>query len=85
MKLKTRLLKLFDATLGLALCRVIGYWRHRSGAPEIAATPAPDSIERVLVIRPGGMGDMLMLLPVAECPGLRIAMRKEQGCWSDRR
>ncbi|MDE0838158.1 MAG: glycosyltransferase family 9 protein [Kiritimatiellae bacterium] len=64
MKLKTRLLKLFDATLGLALCRVIGYWRHRSGAPEIAATPAPDSIERVLVIRPGGMGDMLMLLPV---------------------
>jgi ADP-heptose:LPS heptosyltransferase len=63
-KLKTRLLKLTDATLGLVLCRVIGYWRHRSGAPEIAPTPASSSIERILVIRPGGMGDMLMLLPV---------------------
>lgn len=59
-------LKRLDATLGAVLCRVAGrliYWRRR----EVCVRPvAADAVRRILVVRPGGMGDMLLLLPVLE-------------------
>ncbi|MCE9612714.1 MAG: glycosyltransferase family 9 protein [Lentisphaerae bacterium] len=57
-------LKRLDATAGYLLCKLIGRARHYTGRPELAPDPAPESVRRVLIIRPGGMGDLLMLLPV---------------------
>jgi ADP-heptose:LPS heptosyltransferase len=56
-------LKHLDATLGYLLCKLVGRARHYAGRPELAPDPDPASIRRVLLIRPGGIGDMLMLLP----------------------
>ena len=61
--LNAYLLKLLDATLGYAFCKVLGRLRHHLGRPELAPTPDFGTLARILVIRPGGMGDMLMLLP----------------------
>ncbi len=63
-KAKTKLLKWMDATFGVALCRLISRWRHWTGKPELGETPSPASVQRILVIRPGGMGDMILLIPV---------------------
>ncbi len=60
----TAALKRLDATAGYLLCKIIGRLRHYAGRPELAPDPDPAKIRRVLIIRPGGMGDMLMLLPV---------------------
>ncbi|MDA0576820.1 MAG: glycosyltransferase family 9 protein [Verrucomicrobia bacterium] len=60
----TATLKRLDATVGYVLCKLIGRARHYAGRPELAPDPPPASIRRILVIRPGGMGDMLMLLPI---------------------
>lgn len=62
--LSSATLKRLDATLGYLLCKIIGRTRHYTGRPELAPDPDPASIRRVLLIRPGGMGDLLMLLPV---------------------
>ena len=74
---RTWLLKLLDAGPGYVLCKTMGRWRHHTGATELSEAPAPESIERILVIRPGGMGDMLMLLPVIRsirdaCPNAAV-------------
>ncbi len=59
------LLKTLDATLGPACCRLAGWWRHRQGEDGESASPLGDlPPERILVIRPGGMGDMILLIPV---------------------
>jgi ADP-heptose:LPS heptosyltransferase len=58
------LLKLLDATLGYIFCRFLGRLRHHLGRPELAPTPDFRTLKRILIIRPGGMGDMLMLLPM---------------------
>ena len=58
------LLKFLDATAGSALCWWLGYLHYwRGGAP---APVVPDAIRRILLIRPGGMGDMILLLPAIE-------------------
>jgi len=62
--INTYLLKLLDATLGYMICKIVGRLRHHLGRPELAATPDFKTLRRILVIRPGGMGDMLMLLPM---------------------
>jgi ADP-heptose:LPS heptosyltransferase len=62
---RTALLKAADATVGALLGRLLGYihaMRHRTAMPE--GPLSLDSIRRILVIRPGGMGDMIILLPV---------------------
>ncbi len=46
-----------DATLGPLACRLAGFWRQ-------PAAPAAAASSRILVIRPGGMGDMILLIPV---------------------
>ncbi len=55
-------MKILDATLGFWLCWILGYFHYLRNAP--ASTP-PDSMpKRILIIRPGGMGDMILLIPV---------------------
>jgi len=57
-------LKVLDATAGYWLCCTLGCFQH-TRSPE--KTAASDTINkaprRILVIRPGGMGDMILLLP----------------------
>jgi lipopolysaccharide heptosyltransferase II len=66
---KLRLLKKLDRSFGPWLCRhvtpsVVPRIR-RAGAPPWAAEPvAKDRIERILVIRPGGMGDAVLTFPM---------------------
>ena len=61
---RTSMLKLFDATVGALACHMAGrliYWAGR----EIHLEPIrAERIKRVLVVRPGGMGDMILLQPV---------------------
>jgi ADP-heptose:LPS heptosyltransferase len=57
------ILKLLDATAGAGACRLAGRLVHAAHR-EIRLQPVdPRAVRRFLVIRPGGMGDMLMLLP----------------------
>jgi ADP-heptose:LPS heptosyltransferase len=63
MSLRTECLKFADAAVGASLCRILGrvtFWTSRAEPPHVP----PAEIRRILVIRPGGMGDMLLLLPV---------------------
>jgi ADP-heptose:LPS heptosyltransferase len=61
---KTSGLKLIDAAVGGLACRAAGLLRHLARRPALAPNPDLKRISRILIIRPGGMGDMLMLLPV---------------------
>ncbi|MEI6169104.1 MAG: glycosyltransferase family 9 protein [bacterium] len=75
--MSVRLLKLLDATVGLFLCWAGGrilYLLHREAA---ARECHAEGIKRILVIRPGGLGDMILLQPMlrklhAACPGAQI-------------
>jgi lipopolysaccharide heptosyltransferase II len=61
-RLRLRLMKILDATLGYWLCWILGYMayiRERPGESRPAGKPG-----RILVVRPGGMGDMILLIPV---------------------
>lgn len=65
--MRVRLLKILDMTVGLFLCWTTGYMLHlfRRNAPAgTAVVPPLDTIRRILVIRPGGMGDMILLQPM---------------------
>jgi ADP-heptose:LPS heptosyltransferase len=63
--MKQFLLKLLDATLGWLLCWTIGACRHLCRRNDIQSPGAPPHTPaRLLIIRPGGMGDMILLLPV---------------------
>ncbi len=60
-----RLLKFLDATFGAGLCWLAGgahfvAWRWKDDMPDMS----PATLRRVLVIRPGGMGDLILLIPV---------------------
>lgn len=59
-------MKAMDAGPGYALCKLIGRLRHHLGQPERAANPVAATLRRLLIIRPGGLGDMIMLLPVLD-------------------
>ncbi|NQU40441.1 MAG: glycosyltransferase family 9 protein [Lentisphaerae bacterium] len=52
-------LKLLDAVFGPVLCLLL----TRPNGHEV---PIPDRVARILVLRPGGMGDMLLLLPMID-------------------
>ena len=41
--------------------------------------PLPDSVQRILVLRPGGMGDMLLLLPMLDATA-NNAILEAQAC-----
>jgi len=55
-------MKILDATLGCWLCWILGYL-HYLRNPENTAAPV-NMPKRILVIRPGGMGDMILLIPM---------------------
>lgn len=62
--MSVRLLKFLDATLGMFLCWAGGrilYLLHREAATRGFRA---GEIKRVLVIRPGGLGDMILLQPM---------------------
>ena len=61
---RTTCLKVIDATVGLCLCKVLGRLRRILHRPVRAADPSPEKCRRILIIRPGGIGDMLVLLPL---------------------
>ena len=69
---RAALLKFLDSSVGWALCKCVGRLRHMARRPSLAPTPQPADIRSLLILRPGGMGDMLMLLPVIR--GLREAL-----------
>ncbi|MFC1497372.1 glycosyltransferase family 9 protein [Verrucomicrobiota bacterium] len=58
-----KILKFIDSTVGSLLCRAIGLYTTLNKAVE-ASDITSLKIRRILLIRPGGMGDMIMLLPV---------------------
>ena len=59
--LRRKVLKLADAMLGQTLCRLIALVSAR---PEGAHLRPMGDIRRILVVRPGGLGDMILLLPM---------------------
>lgn len=61
---RAELLKFTDATLGALLCRVLGSAHHRLHDEPVPGPIQRSDVRRVLVIRPGGMGDMIVLIPV---------------------
>ena len=62
--MKASLLKILDATAGVLLCWTAGWWMHllRRNLPGDAQVPA--DVRRIVVIRPGGLGDMVLLQPM---------------------
>jgi len=62
--MSVRLLKFLDATVGLLLCWAGGrllYLLHREAA---TSQFRQEDVRRILVIRPGGLGDMVLLQPM---------------------
>ncbi len=58
------LLKGIDSTVGAFLCKTLGNVNFLI-KPDITPAPIkPETIRRILLIRPGGMGDMILLVPV---------------------
>lgn len=58
---RLRALDAVDATLGRAVAAALA---RRSAPPPVAAPVAPERVRRLLVIRPGGLGDAVHLLPL---------------------
>jgi len=60
--LRPSLLKTADTLAGAFLCRLLTRWiAWRGPAPDQIRVPAV--VRNILIIRPGGMGDMILLLP----------------------
>lgn len=60
------ILKHVDATIGALLCRLFGRWNFLAHREIFTEDVSLAKIQRILVIRPGGMGDMLLMLPVLQ-------------------
>ena len=62
--MRVLLLKILDATVGFFLCWATGYCLHLFRWQASAAAIRLEDVRRILVIRPGGLGDMLLLQPM---------------------
>lgn len=63
MSLRPLILKVADATAGAAACLALGAYDYLiKRSPH--TVPVPENVRRILVVRPGGMGDMIILLPM---------------------
>lgn len=74
---RTKLLKLIDYVLGGVLCAVL----KARPSPRYSLTPS--AIKKVLVIRPGGIGDAVLLIPFVRelkrlCPAAEIDVLAEK-------
>jgi ADP-heptose:LPS heptosyltransferase len=63
---RKRFLKALDSILGPALCNLLGTTLFLARKDSSPVELDSESIRRMLVIRPGGIGDMLVLLPVLQ-------------------
>ena len=54
---------MIDASAGPAVCRIMGGVDYLGGSPSWSEIPQPENVRRILVLRPGGIGDMILLLP----------------------
>jgi ADP-heptose:LPS heptosyltransferase len=75
--MKLRLIKLLDATMGMFLCWIGGHLLYLRGREAGFSAFRGEDIRRVLVIRPGGLGDMVLLQPLLvalfqKYPGVQI-------------
>ncbi len=61
--MKLRLIKILDATVGMFLCWVGGRLLYLLRREAAFSEFRGEDIKRVLVIRPGGLGDMVLLQP----------------------
>jgi len=61
---RARCLKTADALIGAPLCRALGLLPSVAVREPAALAVRPENLRRLLVIRPGGMGDMVLLLPL---------------------
>lgn len=62
-RLRNYLLKQMDANAGAAVCRLLGGMSVLTGPQQRRDGIDPAKLKRVLLIRPGGLGDMVMLIP----------------------
>jgi ADP-heptose:LPS heptosyltransferase len=63
---RNALLKNLDATAGALACRIAGHITYCRKREIYLDDVAANDVKRILVIRPGGLGDMLLLLPVLQ-------------------
>lgn len=63
---KTKLLKILDATAGSLLCRILGHLNYVDDSTIPKRSINKKDIRKILVIRPGGIGDMIILMPILE-------------------
>ncbi len=79
--MKTSIIKLIDTFIGKPLCLLLGQIDQLLGlSPKDIPFP---SIKKVLVIRPGGLGDFIYLLPTLKalkehCPGIQMDVLAEK-------
>lgn len=62
---RSSILKFLDAFLGAGICRAMT-WLGVERSPPLKPEAIRERLRRALFIRPGGMGDMIMLLPVLQ-------------------
>jgi len=62
----TGILKTADAVLGPAACAALSLIERLSGRDTVPEPLDPADVRRILVVRPGGLGDMIVLLPVLD-------------------
>jgi ADP-heptose:LPS heptosyltransferase len=75
--IKTAILKFLDATLGSVLCWVLGLCNPQPENLSVPSLQDDATPKRLLLIRPGGLGDLVILLPIlhhlkTQCPALVI-------------
>ena len=61
---KTSILKTLDATIGAVSCALTSVFVSQNHSHVAARTDLLADVRRILVIRPGGLGDMILALPV---------------------
>lgn len=58
--------KSIDSSLGSLMCRILGAINYLADGKNDAKQVKSECIKSILIIRPGGMGDMILLLPVID-------------------
>jgi ADP-heptose:LPS heptosyltransferase len=61
---KMEILKALDNTLGPVLCRILGQIHFHLYPAHYPAPLDIQAVRKILVIRPGGIGDMMVMLPI---------------------